>query len=315
MASTSDHADEAFAARVAAVRRFSRFYTQAIGALGEGYLQSGFSVAQARVLYELAHRMRPSARDLAVDLGLDPGYLSRILRGFERQGLITREPSPEDRRQSILRLTDKGRGAFAPLDARSRQEIGALIAPLRPADQERLVTAMRSIEGLIAPAGAAKLPILLRPHRPGDMGWVVARHGALYAEEYGWDQTFEALVAEIAAQFLRTFDAGHECCWIAERDGVNVGSVFVVRQSDDVAKLRLLIVDPPARGMGLGRRLVEEAIRFARNRRYAKLALWTNDVLDAARHIYQQAGFQLVRSEPHRSFGHELVGETWELAL
>ncbi len=301
--------------RVAAVRRFNRFYTLKIGALAEGHSKSPFSLAEARVLYELANRDRPTAGELARDLGLDAGYLSRILAGFERRGQIVKEPSPADGRQSLLALTEAGRAAFAPLNDQTRRDIASMLAPLRAADQERLVAAMRTIEELLGAAPENRAPYLLRPHQPGDMGWVVSAHGALYAHEYGWDQTFEALVAEIVARFVRRYDPVRERCWIAEKDGANVGSAFVVRKSASVAKLRLLIVDPKARGLGIGRRLVEECVRFARQARYRKLTLWTNSILHAARHLYEEAGFTLVKSEPHRSFGHELVGETWDLKL
>lgn len=301
--------------RVAAVRRFNRFYTLKIGALAEGHSKSPFSLAEARVLYELANRDRPTAGELARDLGLDAGYLSRILAGFERRGQIVKEPSPADGRQSLLALTEAGRAAFAPLNDQTRRDIASMLAPLRAADQERLVAAMRTIEELLGAAPENRAPYLLRPHQPGDMGWVVSAHGALYAREYGWDQTFEALVAEIVARFVRRYDPVRERCWIAEKDGANVGSAFVVRKSASVAKLRLLIVDPKARGLGIGRRLVEECVRFARQARYRKLTLWTNSILHAARHLYEEAGFTLVKSEPHRSFGHELVGETWDLKL
>jgi DNA-binding MarR family transcriptional regulator/GNAT superfamily N-acetyltransferase len=301
--------------RVAAVRRFNRFYTLKIGALAEGHSRSPFSLAEARVLYELANRDRPTAGELARDLGLDAGYLSRILAGFERRGQIVKEPSPADGRQSLLALTEAGRAAFAPLNDQTRRDIASMLAPLRAADQERLVTAMRTIEELLGAAPENRAPYLLRPHQPGDMGWVVSAHGALYAREYGWDQTFEALVAEIVARFVRRYDPARERCWIAEKDGANVGSAFVVRKSASVAKLRLLIVDPKARGLGIGRRLVEECVRFAQQARYRKLTLWTNSILHAARHLYEEAGFTLVKSEPHRSFGHDLVGETWDLKL
>jgi DNA-binding MarR family transcriptional regulator/N-acetylglutamate synthase-like GNAT family acetyltransferase len=301
--------------RVAAVRRFNRFYTLKIGALAEGHSNSPFSLAEARVLYELANRAQPTAGELARDLGLDAGYLSRILAGFEKRGQLRKEPSPTDGRQSLLVLTDAGRAAFAPLNEQTRRDIGAMLAPLPPAGQDKLVAAMGTIEQLLGARPEAKAPYLLRPHQPGDMGWVVSAHGALYAREYGWDQSFEALVAEIVAKFIRHFDPARERCWIAERDGETVGSVFLARKSHTVAKLRLLIVDPRARGLGIGQRLVEECIRFARQARYRKLTLWTNSILHAARHLYEQAGFKLVKSQPHRSFGQDLVGETWDLRL
>src|SRR5512145_615185 len=286
--------------RIGAMRRFNRFYTQKIGVLREGLLDSPFSLSEARVLYELANRDAPTASELARDLGFDAGYLSRIVRGFQGRRLLAKRRSERDGRQSHLTLTAKGRRAFATLDRRSRAEIGGLLSALIIEDQRRLVAAMRTIEGILAPDRRAPAAYLLRPHRPGDIGWVIGRHGALYAEEYGWDATFEALVAEIAGRFLRDFDAKRERCWIAERDGANVGSVFLVKDTDVVAKLRLLLVDPKARGLGIGRRLVDECIQGARMLGYARLTLWTNDVLHAARHIYERAGFRLAREEPHR---------------
>lgn len=308
-------AESEFDRRVAAVRRFNRFYTRKIGILDQSYLGSGMSLSEVRVLYELTFRDGPTAAELCRDLGLDPGYLSRILKRFEENGLVEREPSTLDGRQSLLRLTADGEAAFAPLYHRSQQEIGSLLAPLRPEEQERLVGALETIEGLLGAEPERPVPYLLRPHQPGDMGWVVQAHGRLYAEEYGWDESFEALVAEIAAKFIQSYDARRERCWIAERQGENVGSVFLVRESDEVAKLRLLIVEPKARGLGIGERLVAECIRFAKRTNYRRITLWTNDVLVAARRIYEKAGFRLIASEPHTSFGHDLVGETWELDL
>ncbi len=299
--------------RIAAVRRFSRFYTRVIGALNDGLLDSSFSLAEARVLYELAQRSDVTATELGRELELDPGYLSRILQRFERDGLLARAPSPIDRRQSLLSLTGAGHEAFAPLDARSREEIGALLAPLAEPAQATVVAAMGRIESLLGAPRSG--PWLLRQHRPGDIGWVVGRHGALYAQEYGFDARFEALVARVAGEFLTLHDPTRERCWIAEHDGVNVGSVFLVRQSDEEAKLRLLLVEPAARGLGIGRRLVAECIGFARETGYQRLALWTNEVLVAARAIYQQAGFHLVASKPHSDFGPPMVGEDWVLEL
>jgi DNA-binding MarR family transcriptional regulator/GNAT superfamily N-acetyltransferase len=307
--------DRGLEQRIAVVRRFNRFITQKIGVLHEGLLDSDFSLTEARVLYELAHREAPTATGLARDLDLDAGYLSRILRRFEKQGLIAKQTAPGDARQSLLALTPAGRAAFVPLDDKSRAEIASLLQPLGAEAQMRLVRAMATIEELLGGTAERKAPYLLRPHQPGDIGWVIRRHGMLYAEEYGWDERFEALVAEIAAKFIQDLDPARERCWIAERDGETVGSVFLVRQSDEVAKLRLLIVEPEARGLGIGRRLVEECIRFARRVGYAKIVLWTNSILLAARHIYEAAGFRLVATEPHRSFGVDLVGETWELEL
>jgi DNA-binding MarR family transcriptional regulator/N-acetylglutamate synthase-like GNAT family acetyltransferase len=302
----------AFEARVAAVRRFNRAYTRQLGMLQESFLDLPFSLTDMRVLYELAHRDQPSATEIAEALGLDHGYLSRILRGFAVRGLIDRTPTPGDRRQNRLELTAKGRAEFAICEKRSRQAVAATLARLPDAAQDHLVAAMGTIETMTDTTPA---PFTLRPHRPGDIGWVVARHGALYAQEYGWSISFEALVAEIAAGFLRDFDATREACWIAEINGAPLGSVFLVRASDDVAKLRLLLVEPSARGHGVGRALVEQCIDFARERGYRKITLWTQSILVGARAIYQRAGFTHVGTEPHRSFGVELVGETWELTL
>lgn len=304
-----------FDGRVAAVRRFNRFYTRQIGLLHEGYLDSPFSLTEARILYELAHRDGLTATEIGKDLQVDAGYLSRILRGFERRGLLDRAPSRSDGRQSLLSLTAKGRTAFAPLHARSREEIGAMLGKLSTTDQTRLVDAMRTIEGVLGAHPEQRAPYVLRPHRPGDMGWVVHRHGLLYAQEYGWDEHFEALVAGIVSKFIAHYDPKNERCWIAEKDGEIVGSVFIVKHSKAAAQLRLLLVEPHARGLGIGARLVDECVRFARQAGYRKIVLWTNSVLVAARHLYAKARFRLVRKERHHSFGHDLVGETWELKL
>src|SRR5215831_12090521 len=301
--------------RIAAVRRFTRFYTRHIGVLREGLHASPFSLTEARVLYELANRAAPTAADIARDLGLDAGYLSRILRAFAQRGLIVRTRSEKDGRQSLIALTPAGRAAFAPLDRGSHDEVGVMLAPLSAGAQARLIEAMATVEELLGERARGAPPYLLRPHQAGDMGWVVSRHGGLYAQEYQWNMEFEALVAEIVAAFIRNFDAQRERCWIAEIDGAPVGSVFLVKQSDEVAKLRLLLVEPQARGMGIGARLVAECIRFARLCGYRTLTLWTNDVLVAARRIYQAAGFRLVAEEKHHSFGHDLVGQNWELEL
>ena len=304
------------AAAVATVRHFNRFYTQRIGVLHEGLLESPFSLTEVRVLYELAQRDRLTATDLARDLGLDAGYLSRILRNFQRRRLITRRPAPADRRRSLLSLTAAGRRAFAPLDARASDEVADALSALSSAEQARLVEAMQTIERLLLPDGrAAPRSFVLRPPEPGDFGWVVHRHGAIYGREYGWGEAFEGLTAEIVARFIRKFDAQRERCWIAEADGDRVGSVFLVRQSKTVARLRLLLVEPEARGMGIGTRLVEACIRFARQAGYRRITLWTNEVLYAARRIYEKAGFRLVHAERHEAFGEHNVGETWELAL
>jgi DNA-binding MarR family transcriptional regulator/GNAT superfamily N-acetyltransferase len=301
--------------RVAAVRRFNRVYTRRIGVLQESFLQSPFSLTEARVLYELAYRDRPTAAELAADLGLDHGYLSRILRGFCERGFLVRTTSTRDRRQTLLSLTAKGRMAFAPLDLRSQAEVAAMLGRLSVADQDRMVGAMRTIESALSDERRPDIPCVLRPPRPGDFGWIVSRHGALYGEQYGFDERIEALTAEIVAGFIRNCDPKRERCWIAERDGENVGSVLLVKETGEVARLRLLLVEPKARGLGLGARLVEECVRFARAARYRKITLWTHSVLTAARHIYEQAGFALVDTKTHDEFGKELVGETWELEL
>jgi len=303
------------AARIAAVRRFNRFYTRRIGVLDEGLLASPFSLAEVRVLYELAHRPGLTARDLAGALSLDGGYLSRILQGFAKRGLVRRGTSAADARRRPLTLTALGRRTFAPLDRRSHDAVAALLAPLSEGDQARLTGAMQAIERLLDPGTAATQPFVLRAHRPGDMGWVVAAHGEFYRREYGWDERFEALVARIVAEFIEKLDPRRERCWIAERDGERVGSVFLVGKSSTVAKLRLLIVDPKARGLGLGTHLVAECVRFARESGYRTLTLWTQENLLAARHIYKAAGFRLAGREPHATFGVELVGETWNLQL
>jgi DNA-binding MarR family transcriptional regulator/GNAT superfamily N-acetyltransferase len=308
-------AQSEFDQRVGAVRRFNRFWTRRIGVLREGYLESPFSLTEVRVLYELASSEEATASELGKELGLDAGYLSRILRGFEGRGLISKKLSETDGRRSLLRLTEEGQEAFAPLDARSREDVGAMLGALSAAEQDRLVGAMRTIEELLGAQPEPKVPYLLRPHEPGDMGWVVHRHGILYAREYGWDERFEALVARIVADFVDNFDPAKERCWIAESDRAILGCVFVVKESDTVAKLRLLLVEPEARGLGLGTRLVGECVRFARGRGYEKLTLWTNSVLDAARRIYEEKGFKIVEEEEHHSFGKDLVGQNWELKL
>jgi len=301
--------------RVAAVREFNRFYTSRIGVLDEGYLSSRFSVTEVRVLYELAHRGSATASELGRDLGIDAGYLSRILRGFARRGVLARSAAKDDARKSILRLTSRGRSTVAPLEARAREQIGTMLDHVPAAEQDRLVSSMRTIERGLRPGPRATPKVSLRSNRPGDMGWVVERHGALYWEEYGWDESFEALVADIVAKFITHLDPKRERCWIAEVDGTRVGCVFCVKKSKTVAKLRLLLVDPPARGLGVGSRLVDECIRFARAAGYRDLVLWTNDVLVAARRIYERAGFELVESERHTSFGKKLVGQNWRLRL
>jgi DNA-binding MarR family transcriptional regulator/N-acetylglutamate synthase-like GNAT family acetyltransferase len=300
------------------VRRFNRFYTRRIGLLQEGLLQSSFSLTEVRVLYEIAHRAKSTARELSSDLRLDAGYLSRILANFEKSDLISRTQSTADARQSFLALTPRGRKVFAPLDNQQNTEVDAILGKLTLPEQKQLISSMQAIERLLGersrpqPAPAYRL----RAHRPGDMGWVVHRHGALYAQEYGYDERFEALVAGIVAEFVQNFDPKHEKCWIAEQEGEIVGSIFLVKKSKQVAKLRLLLVEPAARGLGIGRRLVSECVNFARQAGYKKIVLWTQSELPAARHLYEQVGFRLVSKKPHRSWGRDnLVSETWALNL
>ncbi|NIR46486.1 MAG: GNAT family N-acetyltransferase [Gemmatimonadetes bacterium] len=313
----SSSSEAEFLQRVGGVRRFNRFYTRQIGLLREGLLQTPFSLTEARVIYELAQHEETTATRLADELDLDAGYLSRILRGFARRDLIARRTSEADRRQSLISLSEAGRAAFAELNAASQAEIAAMLKVLSEEDQRRLLGAMATIERLLGDGPESRVPYLLREHRSGDMGWVVHRHGVLYSREYGWDESFEALVAEIVADFIRRFDPKRERCWIAEREGENVGSVFLVRdrECEGVARLRLLLVEPKARGLGIGKRLVRECTRFARRAGYEKITLWTNSVLHAARHIYEREGYRLVHEERHHSFGHDLVGQTWELEL
>ena len=300
--------------RVEAVRRFNRFFTRRIGVLGEGLLESPYTLTEARILFEVAHREGAAASDLARELGLDRGYMSRVLAGLERRGLIEKSRSEEDGRRLRLSLTAEGRGAFSDLDERSRREISGMLGELSEEEQTRLLESMSAVEEVLGGAGSTRT-ILLRQPEPGDFGWVVSRHGALYFREYGWDESFEALVARIVAEFAEEHDPSRERCWIAEVDGRNAGCVFLVRESETVAKLRLLLAEPEARGSGLGRRLVEECVRFARRAGYESITLWTNSVLGAARRIYQEAGFELVDEEEHHSFGHDLVGQNWRLEL
>lgn len=302
-------------AAVDAVRAFNRFYTPLTGVLDERAYDSPFTMTQVRLLFELAHRDGLTARVLAAELALDPGHLSRLLKGFEQQGLVARTRAATDAREKPLRLTDAGRQAIAPLMAASARQVGARIGALPARDVQRLLGAMATIRTVLQDGAPAGPDLRLREHGPGDIGWVVSRHGALYGAEYGWDLQFEALVAEIAARFLRRFDPMRERAWIAELNGERAGCAFIVRQSRHVAKLRLVLVEPWARGHGIGRRLVDEAIGFSRACGYRRLVLWTNDCLHAARAIYVAAGFRLERSEPHRSFGHDLVGQYWSLDL
>jgi len=304
---------------VAAVRAFNRFYTQRIGVLRNGLLESPFSLTELRVLYEVARRDQPAASKLGKEMGIDPGYLSRILHGFESKGLLARASSPSDARQNLLSLTDKGRETFAALDARQSREVAALLGGLSPAQKAHLVQSLQSVQQLLGgepQAASEKAPYLLRLHQPGDMGWVVHRHGVLYSREWGYDERFEALVAEICAHFIRYYDPRRERCWIAEKDGNIAGSVFLVKKSKTVAKLRLLLVEPSARGLGIGSRLVAECVRFGRSAGYRKITLWTQSELHAARHIYEEAGFRLAGKKGHDSWGRKnLVAETWDLKL
>jgi DNA-binding MarR family transcriptional regulator/N-acetylglutamate synthase-like GNAT family acetyltransferase len=297
------------------VRSFNRFYTRRIGVISPHYLDSEFSLAELRTLYEVALRSEPSASQIGEDLGIDQGYLSRILRSFEKRGLIARESSKDDARRRRLSLTKKGRLTFDREQARTSGEIGKMLKPLSPEDRAQLLHAMQRVETLLSPARDDRASYVLRPHQPGDMGWVIHRHAALYWREYAYDQTFEALVAEIAAKFLRNFDAQRERCWIAERNGEIVGSVFLVKQSKHTSKLRLLLVEPSARGLGIGRRLVEECIRFAREAGYKRIVLWTESNLTAARATYKKQGFKLVRSMPNTIFGGDRVNEIWARKL
>jgi len=302
--------------QVAAIRRFNRFYTRQIGLLNEGLLDSPFSLTQVRTLYELAQRESTTAVELCRDLGLDAGYLSRILSAFQKAGLIEKRNSPDDARQTLLHLTRKGHKAFDPLNARSTDQVATMLAKLSPGKQNGLLQAMNTIQSLLTSQAGGPKSYLVRQHRPGDMGWVVHRHGVLYNQEYGYDERFEALVAGIVADFIEKLEPARERCWIAEIDGENVGSIFLVKKSATVAKLRLLLVEPSARGLGIGQRLVEECVRFAREAGYKKIILWTQSELPVARHLYQNAGFQRVAQEKHKSWSRtHLVSETWELKL
>lgn len=298
--------------RAETVRRFNRFYTRQIGVLHEHLLESEFSLTEARILYELAHRAEVTASDLCRELGLNAGYVSRVIAGFEKKGLLIKTRSTADARVAQLKLTEKGRATFRPLNDASKREVGAMLERLAEPAQIQLVDAMAQIQALL---GEAESSYVLRDPRPGDMGWIVHRQSVLYAHEYGWNAEFEALVAEIVAKFIREFDPKSERCWIAEKDGKAVGSVFVVRDDAETAKLRLLYVEASARGFGIGHRLVDECLRFARLAGYKRMKLWTNSVLTGARRIYEQAGFQLIEEAPHHSFGQDLVGQVWARAL
>jgi DNA-binding MarR family transcriptional regulator/ribosomal protein S18 acetylase RimI-like enzyme len=309
--------------RIAAVRRFNRFYTRQIGVLRKTFLDSPYSLGEARVLYEIASNDLPTASEVARKLDLDAGYLSRLLRGFEKRGLIRKQRSNKDARQSHLRLSARGQQSFVPLDARSQRSTAAMLARLAADDQARLIAAMATIEDLLggelagepANGSAAQRSYILRQPRPGDFGWIVKRHAELYGKEYGWVEPFEGLCAQIVADFVNKFDAKRERCWIAERQCENVGTVMLVNDGDGIARLRLLLVEPSARGLGIGARLVDEAVRFARDCGYRKITLWTHSVLAAARHVYRSAGFKLMRSEPHQSWGQPVVSEHYDLEL
>jgi DNA-binding MarR family transcriptional regulator/GNAT superfamily N-acetyltransferase len=307
--------------RIAAVRSFNRFYTRQIGVLRKNFLDSPYSLAEARVLYEIASRRSPTASDVARALDLDAGYLSRLLRQFERRGLIQRKTSPRDARQSHLSLTPRGRHAYAPLERRSQRDTATMIERLPATAQSRLIAAMQTIHSLLDGDGAAPPPqsagatYTLRAPMPGDFGWIVRRHAELYAREYGWTEPFEGLCAQIVADFANGYDAKRERCWIAEMDSEPVGCIFLVKDSARVARVRLLLVDPKARGLRLGARLVDECVRFARRAGYKKITLWTHSVLAAARHIYQKAGFRLTGTEQHNSWGRPVTSEFWDLDL
>jgi DNA-binding MarR family transcriptional regulator/GNAT superfamily N-acetyltransferase len=301
--------------KIAAVRAFNRFYTRKLGVLDQHLGQSPFSLSEARVLYELAHRDDVAAKEIGNELGLDPGYLSRIVQSFDEKGLITRKPLPADRRQHRLNLTAKGRQTFAKLNLGSQNQVAAMLAQLSNGDATRLTQAMATIEAVLEQRREQPSAVVLRSHRIGDMGWVISRQAAAYATDYNWDISYEALVAEICAQFIKNYDAAREHCWIAEVDGEPVGSVFLVKATNEIAKLRLLQVEKKARGLGVGRALVDQCLQGAREGGYSRMTLWTQSILVAARGIYKAAGFKLVATEPHRSFGQNLVGETWERDL
>lgn len=302
--------------QIASVRGFNRFYTRKIGVIEPRLLDSPWSLQEARIIYEIAQRGTCTATDLVRELGLDAGFVSRTLQGLQRRQVVSRRPSKDDGRVSEIALTARGRTAFAELDRRSRDDIGSLLRQLGDGERAALVDAMATIERTLEPP-AVKPPAAyrLRTHRPGDIGWVISRHGAIYAREFGWDISFEALVADIGAQFLRDYDPARERCWIAEVGGQPVGSIFLVKASNEVAKLRLLLVEDTARGLGIGRALVDECIHFARESGYSSITLWTQSILLAARGIYQNAGFTRVKEEAHHSFGVDLIGETWEMTL
>ena len=300
---------------VASVRRFNRFYTKRIGLLNQGLLETRFSLTQARIIFELAQHEQSTASDLVKELDIDPGYLSRILSAFEKDSLIEKIRSKSDSRRWLLKLTAKGRKSFSELNDRASQEVKALLQSLSGEEQHRLLNAMHTIGDVLGAEPEPTAPYLLRPHRPGDIGWITHRHGVLYAEEYGFDETFEALVAEILARFIQSHDPKRERIWIAERDGKQIGSVMIADAGNQVAQLRLLLVEPKARGKGIGTRLIDECIDFSKRNGYQKIKLWTQSILMKARHLYSKAGFELVEEKPHTSFGHDLIAEIWELQL
>jgi DNA-binding MarR family transcriptional regulator/GNAT superfamily N-acetyltransferase len=310
-----NRAAQELAADVAVLRRFNRFYTRQAGLIEPKHLHTDVSLPEARIIYELAQRERSSPAELIRDLAIDPGQLSRTLQALQRRQLVTRKVSRADKRQIEIALSAKGRATFAELDKRSQSYATETLAQLPAERRAKLVEAMGRIEQAMATDAPARSAVVLRAHRPGDIGWIVSRNGALYAEEYGWTIAYEALAAEIASQFIKDFDAARERCWIAEVDGKRVGSVMLVNAGNRVAKLRLLLVEPTARGLGVGKALVSECIRTARELGYTSMTLWTQSILVAARGIYKQAGFRLVDEKPHHSFGHDLVGETWEMEL
>ena len=301
--------------RVEAVRRFNRFYTKRIGLLKPGLLRSRFPLTQARVLFELTNHQDLTASALISELGIDAGYLSRILSAFEKDGLLQKSPSKSDNRHRLLKLTAKGRKAFSTLNERSSREVESLLQNLSGEDQQRLLHAMQTLEGLLAAKAKPARPYLLRTHKPGDIGWIIHRHGVLYAEEYGFDETFEALVADILARFIQHHDPKRERLWIAEQDGERIGSIMIVDAGEETAQLRILLVEPKTRGSGIGKRLIDECLDFSQRAGYKKIKLWTQSNLDAARRLYEKAGFQLVEEKPHKSFGHDLVAQVWELPL
>lgn len=309
---------------IASVRRFSRFYTRLLGTLNEDLLQSKLSLAEARVLYEIANQPQPTATEIAAELGLDLGYLSRILRAFSSAQWIRRQSPKSDRRQNRLSLTAAGQAKFETLNQRSKQQVQSLLRPLSMEQGDQLIRSMATIQSLLEPhpdsPSIGAQPVILRQHRPGDMGWVIERHGLRYSQEYGWDERFEALVARITADFIDQLDPEHERCWIAERNGERLGCIFLVKDresghSSQTARLRLLLVEPSARGLGLGRTLVQQCTAFARSAGYQRIVLWTNSVLASARRIYEGEGYRLLQEKPHQNFGKNLISQDWELTL